>query len=98
MTRREQWIQFYTAALNGLCAYPVDAEKEAVADSAAEIADAAMGRLDARDFPEPKVQALLLTARNVWKAAEHGAQRGAYVPDHLLATLGAAIRDMEAGE
>lgn len=93
MTRREQWIQFYTAAINGLCAYPGDAEKDAVADSAAEIADAAMRRLDARDFPEPKVQALLLAAHNVWKAASH--RNGvATIPAQYMATLGAAIDDM----
>lgn len=95
MTRREQWISFYTAALTGQLADPVSAADDAD-DVAARCADRAMARLDARDFPEPKVQALMLTARNVWKAAEHKGEK-ATVPAHLLATLGEALKAFDEG-
>lgn len=96
MTRREQWIQFYTAALVGCSAIP-ELPEDAAARAAAKTADEAMAQLDARDFPEPKVRALLLTAQTVWKAASH--KNGfATIPSHLMATLGAAIHDMEAAE
>ncbi len=89
MTRREQWIQFYTASICGLSAYPEDAEQESIADSAALMADAAMARLDARDFPEPKVEALLSAARNVWGRARSDGG--------LMATLGEALKAFDEG-
>ncbi len=105
MTRREQWISFYTAALAGTADPRINPGEE-VADrsesaawaarQAETVADEAMARLDARDFPEPKVQALMLTARNVWKAAEHKGEK-ATVPAHLLATLGEALKAFDEG-
>ena len=97
MSRRDQWIRFYEQSLAGNCAdqnqSPIDSDK-----NAAKSADLAMARLDAKDFPEPKVQVLLKAADSVWGTAEHGAQRGAYVADHLLVALGRAIHDMKQEE
>ena len=88
MTRKEQWISFYTAALAGNCADPNLGAVEAE-DNAADTADLAMARLDARDFPEPKVQALLSAARNVWGRARSDGG--------LMATLGEALKAFDEG-
>lgn len=100
--RRQQWIRFYEMALTGTADPRVgpdeilNAERAAcwVAEQAERVADAAMSRLDARDFPPTKVDALLAAARQVWEQAEHGAKQGAFVRDHLLATLGKALADL----
>ncbi len=54
-----------------------------------------MDRLDGRDFPPTKVEALYKAADNVWGCAEHGSQRRAFVADHLLAALGKALADLK---
>lgn len=97
MTRREQWTRFYERALTGNCTDQNQSCHDAD-ENAAKSADLAMARLDAKDFPEPKVQVLLKAADSVWGTAEHGAQRGAYVADHLLVALGRAIHDMKQEE
>lgn len=105
MTRREQWIRFYEAALAGTAdpriseGEVLNAERSATwnAEQAERVANAAMARLDAREFPEPKVRALLLAARNAWKSASHK-DGVAMVPSQLLATLGAAIADFTGDE
>jgi len=94
MTRREQWISFYTAALTGSAASPYD--PDAIDVVAADIADAAMARLDARDFPEAKAEALQTAARDVWRSAQHKGD-SATVPAHLLAALGKALASLNDG-
>ena len=62
MNRRDQWIRFYEQALAGTGSR-LDAD--ATTADAVDIANSAMARLDARDFPEPKVEALIKSAREV---------------------------------
>jgi hypothetical protein len=89
VTRREQWISFYTAALAGNCADSTLSCAQA-AKAAEETADAAMAIADARDFPEPKVEALLSAARNVWGRARSDGG--------LMATLGEALKAFDEGD
>ncbi len=93
MTRREQWISFYTAALTGQLADPVSAADDAD-DVAARCADRAMARLDARDFPKPKIASLLEAANAVWGSAVT-ATNGRLVRNDFMAALGKAITDFE---
>ncbi len=93
MTRREQWISFYTAALAGNCAD----QNQSSADSdknAAKSADLAMARLDALAFPKPKIAALLEAANAVWGSAVT-ASNGRLVRNDLMAALGKAVTDFE---
>lgn len=56
--RQAQWLRFYEAALTGSAglSYPDDGEVQKRVRSAERIADAAMARLDARDFPPNKAE------------------------------------------
>jgi hypothetical protein len=89
--RRAQWIRFFEAALGGLCADPNMTDN--VVTAAERMADTAMARLDARDFPKPKVALLLRAAEAAWDMAEHH-ERGRIVPDHLMVNLRRAIAAM----
>ena len=92
MTRREQWISFYTAALAGHC---VDLTPERADAFAAQSADAAMARLAERAFPKPKIVTLLEAANAVYGSAVT-TSGGHLVRDGFVALLGKAIEDMEA--
>lgn len=91
MTRREQWISFYTAALAGHC---VDLTPERADAFAAQSADAAMARLDALAFPKPKIAALLEAANAVYGSAVT-TSGGHLVRDDFVAAMGKAIADCE---
>jgi hypothetical protein len=103
MTRREQWISFYTAALAGTADPRVNPGEE-VADclesaawaarQAETVADEAMARLDARAFPKPKIASLLEAANAVWGSAVT-ASNGRLVRNDLMAALGKAVTDFE---
>ncbi len=89
MTRREQWIQFYTAALAGNCADT----NQSSADSdknAAKSADLAMARLAERAFPKPKIVTLLEAANAVYGSAVT-TSGGHLVSDGFMALLGKAL-------
>ena len=90
--RRAQWIRFYEAALAGatrssLCA---PEQYDVIATDAERIADAAMARLDARDFPPSKVEALISAAAIAWGTATV-VPDGQCVSDHHMAALGKAL-------
>ena len=99
MTRRAQWISFYTAALMGsggpaTTSIVLATDADDAAEGAARIADAAMARLDARAFPKPKIASLLEAANAVYGSAVT-ASGGHLVRDDFMAALGKAITDFE---
>ena len=72
MNRRDQWIRFYEQALAGTAdsrgddeTFNADRSAVWIAEHAERVATEAMARLDARDFPGPKVEALIKSAREV---------------------------------
>ena len=100
--RRQQWFVFYEAALTGSagqgpCASMGEEDARVVSVNASRIADAAMARLDARDFPPTKVAALVRAADAVWSEAVLTG-KVCVVDEQIHDALGKALADLKADQ